>query len=125
MRGNAIAVAIGQLLLSSAAIAQQDSTSSRAGRHMSTWIVPLGIVTAVAADAEIREWTLQHHSRSVDRFARSINQLGTARRLVPAMALTYAGAIIADRHSLASGVINTAGAYIASDLVEATLKPMV
>jgi membrane-associated phospholipid phosphatase len=126
MRGNAIALAIGQLLLSSAAAAQHDSTPSLPrARHVSSWIVPLGIATAVAADAEIREWTLQHHSRSADRFAKPVNQLGTARLLIPAMAVTYAGALLTDRRSLAAGVINTAGAYIASDLVEATLKPVV
>jgi len=41
------------------------------------------------------------------------------------MALTYVTALLTGRESLATGTLNTAAAYVASDLVESALKPMV
>jgi membrane-associated phospholipid phosphatase len=61
----------------------------------------------------------------LDRLAKSVNPLGTASHLVPAMALTYVGAIVTHHQSLATGTLTTAGAYVASDLVESALKPLV
>jgi hypothetical protein len=114
-------------LLSNTAAAQKDSTPTPALEQKTTyaWIVPLGIAVSVAADPEMREWVLEHHSPAFNRIARSVNPLGTASRLVPAMAVTYAAALLTHRESLAEATLNTAGAYIASDLVESALKPMV
>ena len=105
------------------AAAQNDSVPSSA--HHLAWIVPVGIAASAALDPEAREWALQGHTRSLDRFARSVNRLGTTQLLVPAMAITYVGALLTDREPLALGTLNTAAGYLAADLVESTLKPMV
>jgi membrane-associated phospholipid phosphatase len=128
MRSNVVVVAISQLLLiSNTATAQKDSVSipTRESLPARVWIIPVAIVTSAALDPEIREWALHTHSRSLDRLARSVNPLGTARVLVPGMALTYAGALLTRDESLATGTLNTAVAYIASDLVESVLKPVI
>jgi membrane-associated phospholipid phosphatase len=82
-------------------------------------------VAAVALDPEMREWTLNSHTRSLDHFAKSVNGLGTARHLVPAIAITYVSALLTRHESLANGTLNAAAAYIASDLVESALKPVI
>jgi membrane-associated phospholipid phosphatase len=128
MRWTVVVAVIGQLvLISSSALGQSDSTvsTSRERRAARAWIIPLGIAASALADPEMREWTQQRHSRSLDRLASVVNPLGTASHLVPAMAVTYVGALVARRQSLASGTLVVAGAYIASDLVESALKPLV
>ena len=128
MRPNVVVFAIGHLLLlSNIAAAQKDSVSHPVRDRTPTraWIIPVGIAASAALDPEMREWTLQTHTRSLDHFAKAVNALGTAQRLVPAMALTYVTALLTGRESLASGTLNTAAAYVATDLVESALKPMV
>ena len=128
MRWRVLVVAISPLFfVSNAAVGQKDSVSrpSRERTPARAWIIPIGIVAAVALDPEMREWTLNRHTRSLDRFARTANGLGTARHLVPAIALTYASAFLTHNESLANGTVNAAAAYIASDLVESVLKPVV
>ena len=128
MRSNLVVVAISQLLLiSNTAAAQKDSVSvpTRGSSPARAWIIPAGIVTSAALDPEMREWALHTHSRSLDRLAKSVNPLGTARILVPGIAITYVGALITHDESLATGTLNTAAAYIASDLVESLLKPVI
>ena len=128
MRSNVFVVAISQLLLiSNTATAQKDSVPvpARESSPARAWIVPVGIAASAALDPEMREWTLHTHTRSLDHFAKLVNPLGTAQRLVPVMALTYVTALLTGRESLATGTLNTAAAYVASDLVESALKPMV
>jgi len=128
MRWRVFTVAISQLLfISNAAAGQNDSVShpSRERSRTRAWIVPVGIVAAAALDPEVREWTLRGHTRSLDHFAQSVNGLGTARHLIPAIALTYASALLTRHESLANGTLNAAAAYIASDLVESALKPVI
>jgi membrane-associated phospholipid phosphatase len=107
--------------------AQTDSASPpyRERRSTLAWIIPVGIAASVALDPEAREWALHGHSRSLDHFAKSVNRLGTAQRLVPAMAITYVGAILSHHESLATGTLNTAAGYAAADLVESVLKPLI
>jgi len=128
MRSQFVVVAVCQLLsISNTAAAQKDSISHPAREQIPAraWIIPVGIAASAAFDPEIREWAIAGHTRSLDRFAKAVNPLGTAQRLVPAMAVTYIGALLAHRESLASGTLNTAAGYIASDLVESALKPIV
>ena len=128
MRSNVVVVAISQLLLiSNTASAQKDSVSvpTRESLPARAWIIPVGIVTSAALDPEAREWALHTHSHALDRLAKSVNPLGTARILVPGIAITYVGALITRDESLATGTLNTAAAYIASDLVESVLKPVI
>jgi hypothetical protein len=128
MRSSVVVIAIGQLLLiSNTAPGQQDSAPDSAkGRGPAVaWIVPVGIVASAVLDPELREWTLHRHTRSLDRLAKSVNPLGTAQRLVPAMAATYLTALLTHRQSLAEGTLNTAAGYVAADLVESALKPVV
>jgi membrane-associated phospholipid phosphatase len=128
MRSNVVVVAISQLLLiSNTAAAQKDSVPipARESSPARAWIIPVGIVTSAALDPEMREWALHTHSRSLDRLAKSVNPIGTTRILVPGMALTYVGALLTHDESLANGTLNTAAAYIASDVVESVLKPVV
>jgi membrane-associated phospholipid phosphatase len=126
MRSNVVVVAISQLLLiSNTAAAQKDSIPVRGSLPARAWIIPVGIVTSAALDPEAREWALRTHSRSLDRLAKSVNPLGTARILVPGIAITYLGALITHDESLATGTLNTAAAYIASDIVESVLKPVI
>jgi membrane-associated phospholipid phosphatase len=115
------------LLLSTGARAQTDSAVSPANNRTSAraWIIPIGIAASAALDPEAREWAVRQHSRSLDRLARAGNELGTAQRLVPAIAITYVAALLTHHDSLATGTLNTAGGYIASDLVESVLKPVV
>jgi membrane-associated phospholipid phosphatase len=128
MRSNLVVVAISQLLLiSNTAIAQKDSVPlpTRESSPARAWIIPVGIATSAVLDPEARKWALQTHSRSLDRLAKSVNPLGTARVLVPGIAITYVGALITRDESLATGTLNTAAAYVASDLVESVLKPVI
>lgn len=128
MRSSVVVIAVGQLLLlSNTAAAQKDSVSHPARERgpARAWIVPVGIAASAALDPEMREWALRSHTRSLDHFAKLVNPLGTAHRLVPAMALTYVTAWLTGHESLAKGTLNTAAAYAASDLVESALKPMV
>jgi len=128
MRSNLVLLAICQLLLfSNTAAAQKDSVAQTAGErsHLRAWLVPVGIAASVALDPEVREWSLREHTHSLDRLAKSVNPLGTANHLVPAMAVTYVAALLTHHESLAVGTLNTAAAYIASDLAESALKPVV
>jgi len=128
MRSNLVVVAISQvLLISNTATAQKDSasTSTRESSPARAWIIPVGIATSAALDPEAREWALHTHSRSLDRLAKSVNPLGTSRVLVPGIAITYVGALITRDEPLATGTLNSAAAYIASDLVESVLKPVI
>jgi membrane-associated phospholipid phosphatase len=128
MRWRVLVVAINLLFFASnAAVGQKDSVShpSREQAPARVWIIPIGIVAAAALDPEMREWTLDRHTKSLDHFARTVNGLGTARHLVPAIALTYASALLTRHESLANGTLKAAAAYIASDLVESVLKPVV
>jgi membrane-associated phospholipid phosphatase len=128
MRPIFVALAIGPLaFLSNTGTAQNDSTSPPAhgGIPAREWIAPLGIAASAALDPEIREWTLHEHTHSLDQLAKSVNPLGTAQRLVPAMAVTYTAALLTHHQSLANGTLNTAAAYIASDLAESVLKPVI
>jgi membrane-associated phospholipid phosphatase len=128
MRSNVVVVVISQLLLiSNTATAQKDSVSQPTHERVPAraWIVPVGIVASAAFDPEMREWTLHTHGRALDHFAMIVNPFGTAQRLVPAMALTYVTALLTGHESLADGTLKTAAAYVASDLVESALKPMI
>jgi membrane-associated phospholipid phosphatase len=128
MRPKFVALAIGSFLFfSNIGTAQSDSTSHppHGGISAREWIAPLGIAASAALDPEIREWTLREHTHSLDQLAKSVNPLGTAQRLVPAMAITYAAAVLTHHESLANGTLNTAAAYIASDLAESVLKPVI
>src|SRR5881275_884735 len=110
----------------SSAFAQADTVShpNHGGFPARAWIEPLGIAVSAALDPEIREWAQRQQSHSLDHLARSANALGTARTLVPAMALTYGAAALTGYESLAAGTLKTAAAYIASDLAESALKPI-
>lgn len=128
MRSNVVPLVISQLLLiSSTATGQTDSVSHPAHERMTVWawIVPVGIAASAALDPEMREWALHTHARSLDHFAKSVNPLGTAQLLVPAMVLTYVTALLTHHEPLANGTLNTAAAYVASDLVESALKPVI
>ena len=128
MRPRVVVLLTGCLLSTlNTAVAQNDSASHPAGTRVSplAWIVPVGIAASVALDPEAREWALRGHTRSLDHFAKAVNPLGTTQRLVPAMAITYVGALLTHHESLATGTLTTAAAYAASDLVESALKPVV
>ena len=128
MRSNLVVVAISQLLLiSNTAKAQKDSASIpiRESSPARAWVIPVGIAASAALDPDAREWALHSHSHSLDRLAKSVNPLGTARVIVPGIAITYIGALISHDESLATGTLNTAAAYIASDVVESVLKPVI
>lgn len=128
MRLRLVVVAISQLLIaSSTAAAQKDSVSPPAHKQVpaSVWIVPVGITASVALDPELREWALGERSRSLDHFSKSVSYLGRARVLVPAMALSYVASRLTNQESLADGTLNTAAAYVVSDLLESVLKPAI
>src|SRR6476660_1969415 len=118
MRLGVFVVAISQLLISSPAAGQKDSVSRPSRERVSAraLIIPAGIFAVAAFDPEMREWTLKEHTRSLDHFAKSVNGLGTARHLVPAIALTYASALLTRNEGFANGTLNAAAAYAASDL---------
>jgi membrane-associated phospholipid phosphatase len=128
MRANVVIVAICEfLLISNTAAAQNDSVAHSPGGYVPprAWIVPVGIVASYVIDPELREWVLHEHTHSLDRLAKSVNALGTGDRLIPAMAITYIGALLTRREALASGTLNAAAAYVASDLAESALKPLI
>ena len=127
MRSNVI-VAVGSLLLiSNTAAAQKDSLSEQSRGHgpAVAWLVPVGIAASSTLDAELREWSQGGHTRFLDHLAKSVNPLGTAHVLVPAIAATYVSALLTGHESLASGTLKTAAAYVASDLVESAVKPVI
>ena len=124
MRVHLVVVLTGCLLSTwQTAAAQKDSVPHPA--HRLAWVAPLGIAASAVLDPEAREWALHGHTRSLDRLANSVNKLGTTQRLVPAMAITYLGALVTHHESVAVGTLNTAAGYLAADLVESALKPMV
>jgi hypothetical protein len=134
MRQRVVVFAIGQLLLiPNTAAAQKDSVSQPASGGVAAdargfsraWIVPVGIAVSAALDPEAREWALHEHTHALDRLANAVNPLGTAQRLVPAMAVTYVAALLTGHQSLANGTLNTAAAYAASDITESLLKPVI
>src|SRR3954462_1787013 len=106
-------------LLCHTASAQKDSI-----RTSRAWVAPVAVLAAAAMDPEAREVALREHSHSLDRVVRAVNPFGTAQRLVPALAITYAGALLARNTRLQRATLITAAAYVASDLVEASLKPI-
>jgi hypothetical protein len=114
-------------LLSNTLQGQKDSVAHapRKGVSARTWIVPIVVGVSVAFDEEARERVLRTHTPSLDRLAKFANGFGTAKRLVPAMAVSYVGALATHRESLASATLNTAAGYVAADLTESLLKPIV
>jgi hypothetical protein len=128
MRSNAVAIAFFQLLLTTnSASGQKDVVPDSTGTRVPAvaLIVPVGIAISAIADPEVREWTLQRQSRSLDRIAKVVNPLGTARLLVPSMAVTYAAALMTSRRTLAEETLTTAAGYVAADLVESAVKPLI
>lgn len=128
MRSSAVVIAFAQLLLmSNTASGQKDVVPDSTGTHASAvaLIVPVGIAISVIADPEVREWALQRQTRSLDYVAKVVNPLGTARLLVPAMAATFATALLTNRQPLAGETLRTAAGYVTADLVESILKPLV
>lgn len=128
MRTRVVVIAFGQLLLmSNTASGQKDFVPDSTGTRASVvaLIVPAGIAISVIADPEVREWTLQRQTRSLDHVAKVVNHLGTARLLVPAMAATYGTALVTHRQALAEETLRTAAGYVAADLMESILKPLV
>ena len=115
------------LLVCSPASAQNDSVPQPARERPTAraWLVPAGIAATAVLDPELREWALRGHSRSLDHFAKSVNPLGTARVLVPVIALSYVTARVTHNESLSGGTLNTAAAYVVADLVESVLKPVI
>lgn len=114
-------------IICNTADAQKDSVTraAAAGRRSRAWIAPVGIATSYVFDPEVREWALNEHSRGADRLARLVNPLGTARVLVPSMVVTYAGAILTHHDSFADATLATAAGYVASDIAESVLKPVI
>lgn len=128
MRSRYVALGICQfLLVSNTALAQAISLSPDSGERAvkGAWIVSAGIAATAAFDPEVREWALRGHSPSLDHFSKSVNRLGTARVLVPSIALTYVTARLARDGSLSGSTLNAAAAYVAADIVESVLKPAV
>jgi membrane-associated phospholipid phosphatase len=124
MRAHIVVALFGSLLSSpSPACAQSDSIAHSGNRL--AWIIPSAIAASVVLDPEARKWAIHGHTRSLDHLAKPVNRLGTTQLLVPAMATTYIGAILTDHPSVARGTLNTAAGYLAADLVESALKPMV
>ena len=127
MRWRLVLLGVGPLLgVQSNAAAQADTVShaSEHGASARAWIQPLAIAVSATLDPEVREWALHQQSHFLDHLAKSANALGTARTLVPAMAVTYGAAWLTGRESLANSTLKTAAAYIASDLAESALKPV-
>ena len=113
-------------LTSNNAVAQKDSVPQVVDRaSLPRWVAPVGIAASMALDPEAREWSQRQHTHFLDQLAKLANPLGTARRLVPTVAFTFAAAALTHHESVASGALNTAAAYAASDLVESALKPMI
>jgi hypothetical protein len=128
MRSHVALLLVGCLIsTSNTAAAQNDSVPHADRKRASTlaWIAPVGIAASTVLDPEAREWALRGHTPSLDRLAKSVNRFGTAQLLVPAMAIAYAGALLTHHDSLATGALNTAAGYVAADLVESALKPIV
>jgi len=128
MRSNVVVNTISSLLLiSNTAVGQKDSLSEPAPKPgpAVAWLVPVGIAVSSTLDPELREWTQRGHSHALDQLAKAVNPLGTAQKLVPAMAVTYIGVLLTHHESFANGTLNIAAAYVASDLVESALKPMI
>lgn len=115
------------VLISNTADCQKDSTSEERTNWQNgrVWIIPVGIAASSTIDGEIREWALHTHSRALDHLAHGVNPLGTAHVLVPALAIFYAGSLLAHRASAESAAVKIAAAYVAADIVESALKPIV
>jgi membrane-associated phospholipid phosphatase len=124
MRAHMVSIVAGCLFSTSmVVVAQEDSVPHSTSRL--AWVAPVGIAASVALDAEAREWALHQHAHALDNFAKPVNRLGTTQFLVPALAATYVSALLSGHNSLAAGTLKTAAGYLAADLVESALKPVV
>lgn len=113
--------------LSNTADCQKDSSSQTTNDRSvaRAWIVPIGVAASTTVDSELREWAMNSHSRSLDRFAHAVNALGTAHVLVPSMAIFYTGSLLTHAVPAQHAALETAAAYAASDVVESILKPVI
>jgi membrane-associated phospholipid phosphatase len=86
-------------------------------------VVALG--GAAILDERIRSTTLDHHTRVLTSLANAGNDLGTGRNLIGGLVVTYVGARLLHRRSLADGVLRVAAGYAVSNAIVGVLKPVV
>lgn len=109
----------------SAAIAQDSSATRWIGSRAFWGASAISLAGAFAVDERMREVALANHTGTLDRVAGAADVLGTARHLVPALAVGYALTRIFHRDSLAHSALRIAVSYFVADALESAAKPLV
>jgi membrane-associated phospholipid phosphatase len=114
------------LVVDATAATAQDTSVTRRASDRAFWSVSAVALTgAFALDERMREIALANHTRALDRVAGTGDVLGTARYLVPSLAVTYALTRILHRDALARSTLRVALSYAAADALESVVKPIV
>jgi membrane-associated phospholipid phosphatase len=85
----------------------------------------VAIAGAAILDERIRSATLEHRTGALTSVADAGNRLGTGRNLIGGLLVTYVGARLLHRRSLADGVLRVAAGYAVSNAIVGLLKPIV
>lgn len=90
------------------------------------WVgAAIAIAGAAALDRPLRDATRRPDGGAPGGLAALGDALGTARHAVPALALSYLVARLAHEDRWAEATIHVAAGYVAADLAESALKPVV
>ena len=118
--GAALATSVG--LAAPAALAAQRLEPASRG----FWVgVATTVAGAAALDRPVRDALRLRGGGSPGGVAAVGDALGTARHIVPALALSYVAARVARNERWGSATLRVAAGYVAADLVESALKPVV
>jgi membrane-associated phospholipid phosphatase len=90
------------------------------------WLVAGALlITTAALDVRLRDYAASHQRPALDRVANVVDPLGRAGVLVPSLAIGVIAPRVLHRRALSDQVLRVAADYVASDVVESVLKPMI
>lgn len=78
---------------------------------------------AALSDASVYQFSTDHRSHALDRWAEIGDGLGAGKHLVAAMAASWVVARLTGHHRVATHVIHVAGAYTVGNVLVSVLKP--
>lgn len=113
-------------LLGGASIASEVPGQQLRPRRTTFWVgVGVALVGASLLDEQIRVSTLAHRSGVLGSLSDAGNTLGTGRNVIGALAISYVGARLFHRTSMADDVLRLAAGYAVSNAIVGVLKPAV
>jgi membrane-associated phospholipid phosphatase len=102
----------------------RDSVADRNGALRAASVAAL-IGVGLLEDRRIDEFARSHHTASLDRWARNIDPLGKAHYVVPGLVTSFALSELAGKRRVGNAVLRIAAGYVAADVTESILKPVV